>query len=257
MNGQLTNLRGNSITALAPPKPNSNLLSRKLLILATIITTVLWFVPYSDIILYPLRLFVTFVHESGHAVASTITGGTVVSLQVKPNGSGLTQTMQSPLFQWLTLSGGYLGTTIFGAILLHVGRLNRWKNSGRATLTVGSLCMLGITLFWARDIFTLSAGLILTAFLWGLARLLPPAASLFAASFIAVQCSLNALSDIRILLGLTSSGMTENDAGFMSKAYPILPPSAWAGLWAIAALLILVISLRKYWRATSNSPARK
>ncbi len=257
MNGQVTKYNAGGTGVLIPPKPNGNQLSRKLLILATLITTALWFIPYSDIVLYPLRLFVTFVHESGHAIAATITGGSVVSLRVDPSGSGVTQTLQSPFFQWLTLSGGYLGTTIFGAVMLHVGRLNRWQNAGRVTLITGSICLLFITLFWARDIFTISAGLSLTLCLWGLARVLPPAASLFMASFIAVQCSLNALSDIRILLGLTNSGMNENDAGFMSKAYPFLPPSAWAGLWAVCAVFILGLSLHKYWRATAATPARK
>ncbi len=257
MDSRVTKYQGNNLKQQESPQPNVHQTSRKVLIFATVITTLLWFIPYSDILLYPLRLLVTFVHESGHAIAASITGGSVVSLRIMPNGSGVTQTFQSPFFQWLTLSGGYLGTTIFGAVLLHVGRLNRWKNAGRTALMLGTACLLGITLFWARDLFTISAGLLLSAALWGLARTLPPSASMFAASFIAVQCSLNALSDIRILLGLTHSGMNENDAGFMSTAYPLLPPIAWAALWALTAVVILSLSLHKYWRATSAIPNRK
>ena len=43
------------------------------LLMATAATLALWYVPYSNYILYPLRLFVTFLHESGHALAGAAT----------------------------------------------------------------------------------------------------------------------------------------------------------------------------------------
>ena len=64
--------------------------SRTLLLWATLITLALNFVPYASLLLYPLRLFITFVHESGHALAFTLTGGDVQSLAVHPDTSGVT-----------------------------------------------------------------------------------------------------------------------------------------------------------------------
>ena len=39
-----------------------------LLIIATVITIVLWFIPFADYLVYPIRLFVTFIHEASHAL---------------------------------------------------------------------------------------------------------------------------------------------------------------------------------------------
>ncbi len=230
-------------------------ISRRLLLLATLITLGLWFVPYSNYLLYPLRLFVTFIHESGHALASIITGGSVASLAISPNGSGVTWTSESRVWGWLVLSGGYLGTTLFGALMLQVGRLSRWRNAGRATLYAISVSLLAITLLWGwHSAFTLGAGLVLAALMWVLARYSSPLAANFIASFLAVQCCLNALYDLRMLLYITSNNLGDNDAVFMSRAYG-LPPTFWALTWAGMALVILFVALRGYWRATDPRSA--
>ena len=48
------------------------------------VTICLNFVPYSEFLLYPLRLFVTFVHESGHALASLLWAATCLRVSVAP-----------------------------------------------------------------------------------------------------------------------------------------------------------------------------
>src|SRR3954470_9832546 len=82
----------------------------RLLLFATIISIVLWFIPFAGILTYPFRLFVTFIHEGGHAIAALVTGNQVFGLQVAPNGSGLTYTSRgNGLAQMLVSSAGYLG----------------------------------------------------------------------------------------------------------------------------------------------------
>ena len=53
-----------------------------LLLLATAITLVLWFLPLAEYLVYPIRLFVTFIHESSHALVAVITGWSVQSLTI-------------------------------------------------------------------------------------------------------------------------------------------------------------------------------
>jgi hypothetical protein len=229
--------------------------SRSLLLIASAITVALMFLPYSNIILYPLRLFVTFIHESGHALAALISGGSVESLTVMPNGEGVTMTRDAPWAAWLVLSGGYLGTTIFGALLLQVGRLKRWQNAGRATLYAAAAFLLTVTLLWGHNPFTLLAGIVLAALLGGLARISAPRVANFIASFLAVQCCLNALGDLRILLYLTTNTRGDNDAVFMQQQY-LLPAVFWASLWAVMAVIILALALRSYWRGTEERGQR-
>jgi len=89
------------------------------LLLAAAISIVLWFVPFAEILSYPFRIFVTFIHEGGHAVAALLTGNSVQSLSVAMNGSGETYTTQGGMFsQMLVSSAGYLGAMGFGALLL-------------------------------------------------------------------------------------------------------------------------------------------
>lgn len=60
-----------------------------LLLLATVITLVLWFIPLAEYLVYPIRLFVTFIHESSHALIAVLTGGSVQSLTISMDGSGV------------------------------------------------------------------------------------------------------------------------------------------------------------------------
>ena len=93
-----------------------------LLILATVLSVVLWIIswyfPLAAYIFYPLQLFATFIHESSHALATLITGNSVMSLTVSPDGSGMVWSQSSGLSSLFISSAGYLGATAFGTLLL-------------------------------------------------------------------------------------------------------------------------------------------
>src|SRR5260221_682817 len=55
------------------------------LLLAAALSTALWFIPFAEILGYPFRIFVTFIHEGGHAIAALLTGNSVQSLSVAMN----------------------------------------------------------------------------------------------------------------------------------------------------------------------------
>src|SRR2546423_15359798 len=93
----------------------------KALLAAAALSLVLWFIPYANLLTYPFKLFVTFIHEGGHALAAVLTGNSVRSLSVSLDASGLTETMIAPggfFSQLLISSAGYLGAISFGALLL-------------------------------------------------------------------------------------------------------------------------------------------
>lgn len=227
--------------------------TRLLLLFATLLTFGLNFVPYSQYLLYPLRLFVTFVHETSHALAFLLTGGDVIQIRVNPDTSGVTPGHAPFWGMFIVYSAGYVGTAIFGALLLQVGRLRGWKNAGRATLIAAMGSMLAISLLFARDPFTFIMGLVIAAMLGALARFSTPRLAEFFAAFLAVQCSLNALYDLRTLLFITTSmPRLDNDAVFMAQKY-LLPAPFWALLWALMSVGILGVSLWSYFRATAKN----
>src|SRR4026209_1748605 len=89
------------------------------LLIAAALSIVLWFIPFAEFLTYPFRIFVTFIHEGGHALAALLTGNSVASLSVATNASGETYTSQGGFIsQLLISSAGYVGSMAFGALLL-------------------------------------------------------------------------------------------------------------------------------------------
>src|SRR4051794_5036743 len=89
------------------------------LLVAAALSIALWFIPFAEILTYPFRIFVTFIHEGGHALAAVLTGNSVSSLTIAMDGSGETYATNGGLFsQMLISSAGYLGAMSFGALLL-------------------------------------------------------------------------------------------------------------------------------------------
>src|SRR5205807_644890 len=116
------------------------------LLLAAIISIALWFIPYADILSYPFRIFVTFIHEGGHALAALLTGNSVESLSVAMNASGETYTTQGGLFsQMLVSSAGYIGSMTFGALLLV---LIRRSVAARVVLFGSAILIFGLTIIY-------------------------------------------------------------------------------------------------------------
>ncbi|MBC8136977.1 MAG: M50 family metallopeptidase [Fibrella sp.] len=227
------------------------------LIIAALITAGLYFVPYLGWVTYPIRLFVTFIHEGAHALAAVITGGHVQSLVIRPDGSGVTWSAGG--FGILVSSAGYLGATLFGALL--VAALRRGIAAKSLLLATGVLIGL-MTIGWVRppDVtelgnFGLSvfAGIALSvALVFGGLRL-PERSAAFAVSFLGVQCILNALFDLNTLLSISVAGGTQSDAGNMARM-TLIPAPVWAVLWiAVAAFMLWRVVLVPAFRDARRS----
>src|SRR5258705_10354692 len=88
------------------------------LLAAAAISIILWFIPFAEVLTYPFRIFVTFIHEGGHAIAALLTGNSVGSLSVAMNASGETYTTKGGLLsQTFIASAGYIGSMAYGALL--------------------------------------------------------------------------------------------------------------------------------------------
>ena len=171
------------------------------LLFAAAISIALWFIPFAEILTYPFRIFVTFIHEGGHAVAALLTGNSVLGLNVAMNASGETYTTQGGVFSQLFVSSaGYLGATIFGALLL---LLIRRTVAARLVLLGSAGLILALTLIYGLwepiwtgqwgmlSPFTLVAGALLAVGLFAVARFASARVATFFVSFLAVQCVLN------------------------------------------------------------------
>ncbi len=233
-----------------------------LLLIATVITIALWFIPYADYLVYPIRLFVTFIHEGSHALVALLTGASVQSLTVSSDGSGVVESFTgSSLSVLLTSSAGYLGTTLFGVLLLV---LIRRAYSARIVLAASAGFVGLMTIFFGflapifnifsanvsvgSVAFTVISGSLLTAGLLAIAKYAPAKWTNFAVAFLAVQCVLNALSDLKtvFLINAPFSGShIHSDAANMEAATGI-PGIAWVMIWIGISIAMISIGLRVY-----------
>ncbi|HSB11159.1 MAG TPA: M50 family metallopeptidase [Blastocatellia bacterium] len=220
--------------------------SFKLLVLATLLTLALWFIPFAGVITYPVRLFVTFIHEIGHALAALASFGGVNRVALDWGGSGVTFTKGG--WGFLISSAGYLTTTIYGSALLLA--LRRERNARTAAIATGGLLLL-ITALFGGNIVAWLAGLVFGGgcLLMGLKG--NPKVVHFAMSFLAVQCLLNAFYDLRALLYLSAFDPAfPTDARNMSEATSgWLPPVVWAIGWALLSTVVVVATLLVYYRS--------
>jgi hypothetical protein len=228
------------------------------LLIAATISVLLSFIPYAELLVYPFRIFVTFIHEGGHAIAALLTGNTVSSLSVAPNASGLTYTTQGGLISQIFISSaGYLGAMAFGALLL---ALIRKAIAARLVLLGCGIFVFTLTMIyglfkplfsinaWSGIPFTLFAGVIISVGLFLIARFASARVATFFVSFLAVQCVLNALFDLKALFFLASPFETQavqTDAANMAMATGI-PAIFWSVIWIALALGILWFVMRLY-----------
>src|SRR5467141_3260226 len=184
------------------------------LLLAAALSIAFWFIPFAEVLGYPFRIFVTFIHEGGHAIAALLTGNSVRSLSVAMNASGETYTTQGGvLSQMFIASAGYLSSMAFGALLLV---LIRRSIAARVVLAGSALLVFGLTLIFGliKPIiaggalsgipFTFVAGTLLALGLLALTRFATAGVATFFVSFLAVQCVLNALLDLKTVFFLSS-----------------------------------------------------
>jgi len=228
------------------------------LLIATAISVVLWFIPFAEFLTYPFRIFVTFIHEGGHALAALLTGNSVASLSVAVNASGETYTTKGGLISQIFISSaGYLGAMAFGALLLI---LIRKAVAARMVLVGSAIYVFALTmifglikpLFWLSGLsgipFTLLAGIIISVGLFLIARFASAKVAAFFVSFLAVQCVLNALFDLKTVFFLSSplNGMTvHTDAQNMAQ-FTGIPAIFWTVAWIAIALGILWFAMRLY-----------
>ena len=226
--------------------------SFKLLILACSVTLVLWFLPFAEVITYPIRIFVTLVHETGHALAALGTLGRVNRVLLDWNGSGVTETMGGAGL--LISSAGYLSTTLFGAGLLLLLRQVRYLRA--ATIGTG-VVLIFMTVFFGGNLLAWLAGLGFGIGCIVLALKTRVRVAHFLMSFLAVQCLLNAFYDLRTLLYLSAyESSRPSDAQNMAAATGgFIPAMMWAVLWSLISLAILGVTMALYYKSLRRRAA--
>jgi hypothetical protein len=214
--------------------------SLKFLVGASAASIALWFIPLAFYLVYPFRLFVTFIHEGGHAVATLFTLGAVESVVIHANGSGETYSLGGVPF--LIANAGYLASTLYGAGLLVLCRNGR---NARAALAVTAAGILVLTFFFAGNAFSWMVGIGLTIALVLVACTASIRLAHFFLSFLAIQCCLNALFDLRTLFLISTLSDGPSDAKNLERM-TFVPAIIWTSIWIVTSAVALWAALRAY-----------
>lgn len=196
--------------------------------------------PYAMIVLYPIALIVTFLHELGHSVFALITGGDVFAVQINPDGSGFAKIAGG--WTALVLMGGYIGSALFGNLLFYIGFMK--PNISRVVVTVLGVLMIFVAIWWFSSLFTTILLLSFAALLIYLAG-----KKQHVSSYLLLVTGL--LSIIYIIedynVGPTS------DLHKFAEVVPILPEYIWMYGFLIVVLFLTYLNLRTIVRHTRNS----
>jgi hypothetical protein len=193
---------------------------------------VLW----DTVFVYPLKVFVVFLHEISHGLAAVLSGGRVVAIGLTFDQGGVCVTEGGSRF--LILNAGYLGSLVWGALFLVLSAKTR---ASREIVGAVGAFVLVVTLLYVRTLFGVLYGLATGAALVAAATRLPRDLADDLLQTIGVVSCLYAVEDV------ASDVLTREAAGSDASALGRLtgiPAPLWGVLWIALSLVVVVLALR-------------
>ena len=194
------------------------------LILIFIVISLLW----GTVVLFPLKIFVVFMHEVSHGLAAYLTGGSIVEIEVNPKQGGHAQTRGGNTF--LILTAGYLGSLIWGGIILLLAARTHFDKAVSVLIGIG---MVGITIGFGSDTFTYLFGVGFGVALIAIGLFLPEVANDWILRVIGITSCLYAILDIKS--DVLDRSHLRSDARMLAELTN-LPTIFWGILWIVIAI---------------------
>jgi Peptidase M50B-like len=214
------------------------------LLLLAFALLVVWQLPWLNWLVYPFRLFGTFVHELSHGLAAIATGGHFQRFSVQPDLSGLAWSAGG--FRVIVSSAGYVGSAIFGGVLIAL----QARGLSSRTLLLGMGVVFGLScLLFVRNLFGIASGAVIAAGLLyaGVKFSEPWRDGLF--KVLALTLVLDGYNSLFAVFQLSRTGAsTQTDAHAMAQL-TWLPATVWAVVWMLVSTAILFGVLRFAMRA--------
>lgn len=194
------------------------------LILIFLVISFLW----GTLVLYPLKIFVVFMHEVSHGLAAYLTGGSIVEIQINSQQGGHALTRGGNTFMILT--AGYLGSLIWGGIILLMAARTHFDKAISVLIGIG---MVGITIGFGSDMFTYIFGVGFGVVLITFGLFLPEVANDWILRVIGITSCLYAILDIKS--DILDRSHLRSDARMLAELTH-LPTLFWGIVWIVIAI---------------------
>jgi hypothetical protein len=216
------------------------------LVVALIASLLLWNLPFGGVLLYPFKLFATWLHEMSHGLVMLLSGAGFSHLEIFRDTSGIAYAENGVggLGRAAIASAGYTGAATLGGFLLVLGQSER--RARRVLYALGAALAVSL-LFWVRNPFGMTAVAIAALVCLVAGRFASERIALFAVNFVAAQSCINAVLDIRVLfrpqLVINGQVVGASDAHNMAAA-SFGTHWLWASIWLGWSFLCFYIALR-------------
>ena len=189
-------------------------------------------VSFIPIIHVPFRWLETYFHEMSHGLMAVFTGGQIVRIELNLDGSGLCTTRGG--FRFLVAFAGYLGASLFGALLYAMADRIPKRHAGYLAFTLAGVIAVSAVLY-GRDPITWGIHAVLALMFLGVARLREAPIIRLSLKFAGLYVIVSALQSPLVLLGYSGN----NDAATLTSLTAI-PSLFWIGIWVLSALALLI-----------------
>jgi hypothetical protein len=191
---------------------------------------------WNTVLLYPLKLLVVFFHESSHALATLLTGGSVKELVIDKDQGG--HVVSQGGNQFIILSAGYLGSLLWGVAIFAASVKSQHDKTIMQALGVGILL---ITVLLSRSIFSWIFGLLSGGAMLVMAKCLAEKYNDFILRVIGLTSILYAPLDI--YSDTISRHQLESDAYLLAE-HTGGTTLLWGSVWIIISLVVIFYCLK-------------
>jgi hypothetical protein len=197
----------------------------------------LWLL-WDTVLVYPLKIFVVLLHEVSHAGAAVATGGSIQRITLDPMQGGACYCPGGNAL--LTLSAGYLGSLLWGGLMITAARSNRVR-AGVVNSLIGGL-VIALTLLYVRNGFGFAFGLVFGAAMIAASRKVKASLNRTLLLTLGLTSALYAVLDIKS--DVIDRPHLRSDAHMLAEITGV-PTLAWGVLWIVVALVFCFWLLRR------------
>ena len=183
---------------------------------------------WDTLFVYPLKIFVVFMHEVSHGLAAVVTGGRIVEIHINPQQGGHALTQGGSRF-W-TLTAGYLGSLLWGGLILLLAARTHLDKAISIFIGLG---MVVISIIFGESRFTWLFGIGFGVVLLAIGFFLSEAVNDWILRVIGVTSCLYAILDIKS--DVLDRSHLRSDARMLSEVTG-LPTEFWGILWILIAI---------------------